>query len=133
MHTAKTIPVRMSGAATICTWRVEDSTSVRNVPDRLAGNVTLREILAFENISKSQGYKLRIVPKYGKNGIPIEDNTVPPFPWLRLPPPIVRTGKKLWDAEAVMDWHFQIHARALSMDSSTSSDDLMQREVLHGR
>lgn len=104
----------------------------RTIPACLTGNVALREILAFENISNSRAYELGLVPMYAKNGAPIENNTIPPFPWLCLPPPIVKTGKKLWDAGDVMNWHYRIRARALSTDSSTSSDDLMQCEVPYG-
>lgn len=132
MRTSKTIPARTSGAVTTHAQLFEDLSSACIVPSWLTGNLALRDILVAAKISNSKAYELGLVPMYDKNGIPIEKNTTPPFPWLRLPTPIVKTGKKLWNAEDVMNWHYRIRARALSMDSSTSSDDLMQCEVLHG-
>lgn len=124
-------PFLKQGASTTCGQIIDCGAFMPTKLAALVGNVTLRDILAFEHISKSKAYGLGLVPLYDKSGLPIENNTSPPFPWLRLPPPIVKMGKKLWNAEDVMTWHHCVRARALSTDNSMSSNDPMQREALH--
>jgi hypothetical protein len=90
-------------------------------PLTLSGNVALRGISIFANVSKSKMYKLGLVPMYDENGELIENKTIPPFPWLRLPTPIVKTGKKLWNAEDILRWHYLVRARALQVVESNDS------------
>jgi hypothetical protein len=98
------------------------SARLRTKPTVAPKNYALLEIFALESISKSKGYGLNLVPLYDKNGTLIDGGKRPPYPWLRLPAPTIRTGKKLWDAEVIDKWHDEIRARAL-VDENASSDD----------
>ena len=125
-------PSRKEGVQIVYHQPIDHSTLAPTTPIVLTGNVTLCEIFVLEKISKSKAYKLGIVPLYDKNGALIENGATPPFPWLRLPSPIIKTGKKLFDAESIMAWHRSVRARALQADSSTS-DAAMPCEVPYGR
>lgn len=122
-------PIRPEKAQIVFSKSTEHSTPLPMSPLMLTGNVALRTIFAYANISKSQGYKLGLVPMYNEIGEPLENNTIPPFPWLRLPPPIIKTGKKLWNAEDIMRWHHLVRARALQ---AVEGDNSSKCEVSHG-
>lgn len=96
----------------------------------LIGNITLRDIFKLENISKSTAYKLGLVPLYDQRGLLTNERTTPPFPWLRLPTPVIKTGKKLWAAQDVMVWHYRIRSRALQMNDGTGNIKSTGREVI---
>jgi hypothetical protein len=128
MRSQSNRPCRKEGASIICGQTIDHSKLTPSKPLSLTGNVALRGISAFANVSKSKMYKLGLVPMYDEYGELIENNTIPPFPWLRLPTPIVKTGKKLWNAEDVMRWHYLVRARALQV---VLSDDWLKCEVSH--
>lgn len=78
----------------------------------LAGFITLREICVRIRHSKSWAYEHGIVPLIDDDGNIIEARKKPPFPWLPLPRPCVRRGKKLWADEDFNRWYLDIRARA---------------------
>lgn len=132
MRPATTTPTRDSGAMP-CRPQPANSFALSTTNlTYLVGNVSLKEILAFVKVSKSTAYCIGLVPMYEKDGATIREKAPPPFPWLRLPAPIVKTGKKLWNADDVMAWHSRIHTRALSTHDSDSNDNQFQCEVPHG-
>lgn len=98
----------------------------------LNGNVTLREILAYAKLSRSSAYDYCIVPKYDNDGILIEPKGTPPFPWLCLPTPIVKRGKKRWKAADIVNWFDSIQARASKPSNHSNSGRQMSCEVGHG-
>jgi len=94
------------------------------------GNVTLLQIFAYANVSKSQAYKLGIVPMYSDDGTSIPNGNNPPFPWVRMPEPVIKTGKKLFDAAEIRAWCDSIRARSRQATHNSVSHNKTQREVV---
>lgn len=69
-----------------------------------AGFVSLSEILKFANLSNSSAYVYGLVPMYDESGHLKPNDKIPPHPWLQLPEPVIKTGKKRWATAAIGAW-----------------------------
>ena len=69
-----------------------------------AGFVSLSEILKFANLSNSSAYGYGLVPMYDESGHLKPNDKIPPHPWLQLPEPVIKTGKKRWATAAIGAW-----------------------------
>jgi hypothetical protein len=92
--------------------------------------LSLSDILANARLSKSSAYEYGLVPMYDKDGRLVENKKAPPFPWVQLPSPIVKVGKKLWDKEDIAEWHRCIRARSRQSANDPARNNKAQREVM---
>jgi len=97
----------------------------------MTGNVTLLEVLAFVKVSKASAYKFGIVAMFDDDGVLIETGKIPPFPWTRMPHPIIniKKGKKLFDAAEIHTWRNAIRDRAYQATHSAVTGHRTQCEV----
>jgi hypothetical protein len=121
--------IEKEGALLACTHVPYADDFILNATLALGGNLTLRDILAVAKLSKSTAYNYGIVPKYNDDGAPIEIGKVPPRPWLRLPEPIVKTGKKLWAASDIIVWLKAIRVRSCQAIESTPTTKVIGQKV----
>jgi len=91
--------------------------------------LSLSDILEGARLSKSSAYEYGLVPIFDKGGRLVENKKTPPFPWVQLPPPIVKKGKKLWGAADIEEWFGCIRARARQSVNAPTSNIKSQREV----
>ena len=117
------------GAPHACAHASHIDEFVLDVTFALVGNITLQEILARAKLSKSTAYKYGIVPMYDQKGMLIKSINEVPFPWICLPEPIVKKGKKLWHAVDIMEWFRCIRDRACQSTHDSVSSNQMRREV----
>jgi len=122
-------PISNEGPQCTCRQAHDYSALALGIPFPFTGNVTLSQIFAFANVSKSQAYKLGMVPKYGSDGTSIPNRNKPPFPWDRMPEPVIKTGKKLFDAAEIRAWLDAIRSRSRQATHKSPSDDKTQGEV----
>jgi len=90
------------------------------------GFVSLADICLQIRRSKSWVYAQGIVPITDDDGNAIDGGKQPPFPWIRLPPPCIGFGKKLWVKAEVDQWILDIRLRAsLSSNCARSSTEVV--------
>jgi hypothetical protein len=130
MLTLSLAPFRQEGQRSTCRPEDDYSALALGIQFPVTGNATQLQVFAFANISKSQAYLLGIVPKYGSDGTLIPNDKNPPFPWVRMPEPVIKTGKKLFDAAEIRAWRDAIRDRARQATLSCASGGKTQREVM---
>lgn len=83
-----------------------------------SGNVTLKEVLAFARLSKTNAYKFGVVPEYGDDGKLRDKGKITPFPWIRMPHSLIRNsnGKKIFDAAEIRAWRESVRDRSRQID-----------------
>lgn len=89
-----------------------------------SGNVTLKEVLAFACLSKTNAYKFGVVPEYGDDGRLLDKGKITPFPWIRMPHSLIRNsnGKKIFDAAEIRTWQEAVRDRSRQIDDATTSN-----------
>ncbi|NYE30025.1 hypothetical protein HDE78_002993 [Rhodanobacter sp. K2T2] len=85
-----------------------------------AGFMSLSEILKFAKLSNSSAYLYGLVPMYDASGHLKQNDKIPPHPWLQLPEPVIKTGKKRWATAAIGAW-FDRMGIAANQNSSQST------------
>lgn len=85
-----------------------------------AGFVSLSEILECADLSNSSAYGYGLVPMYDAFGKLKPNDKIPPHPWLQLPPPVIKTGKKRWATADIAAWFHRMGvAASQNLDQQT--------------
>lgn len=92
-----------------------------------AGFVALKGILKCAALSKSSAYKDGIVPMYDDLGHLKPNDKTPTHPWLRLPEPVIKTGKKRWATEDIAAWFVR-----MGIAANQGSDSQTIVVAIHG-
>lgn len=104
---------------------VAHAVGIQTMPTRF---ISLDDICVRIDRSRSWAYANDIVPVYDGDGNPLNGDRIPLLPWEQLPPPRIKTGKKVWLEADVEQWLLRISARA-DRSANASAADAKAQEV----